>query len=426
MAKIRKPTDKSEAGLYYNNAADELRPRLEASALACAALADARRADALAFVRDFFSAAAADRAASGVLGFSDVAAMARGTLLRDKELRSWYKRRYDAIMIDEFQDNNALQKDLLYLLAERRDETRDGVPPASALRQGALFFVGDEKQSIYAFRQADVRVFRGLAEELGRTEGSSGGHSLSTNWRSEPALIDFFNDAFSRILPAPGDPCAKDYEARFDALGSGPATADVRPAVRYIELERKRDPGYMDGDDTQAARIAALIRELVSGRLPISAKGPGGAKLARPCAYEDIAVLFRSTASQNVVERHLRLNGIPYTATNTAGLYVESIVGDLYAMLRLAAYPDDRHAYAVALRGPFARLSDDAVLTILEEHTLEAFSFDGALLPAEDKARYEEARFTWQGLRDRADREALQKARGLALVRAGTALERAP
>ncbi|HAE21980.1 MAG TPA: hypothetical protein DCG47_06610 [Spirochaetaceae bacterium] len=409
MAALRKPTDKSDAGLYFNGVADELKPRLQASALACMALADGRRAESLAFVRDFFVEAAADRAASGVLGFSDVAAMARGTLIRDKELRDWYKKRYDAIMIDEFQDNNALQKDLLYLLAERINEACDGVPPASALRQGALFFVGDEKQSIYAFRQADVRVFRGLAEELSQAEGSSGGHSLSTNWRSEPALIDFFNDAFSRILPAPGDRGAKDYEARFDALGSGPATVGVRAQLRYIELERNRDPGYMNADETQAARIASLIKELVDDKLPISAKGPGGTKLARPCSYDDIAVLFRSTASQNVVERHLRIRGIPYTATTTAGLYVESIVGDLYAMLRLAAYPDDRHAYAVVLRGPFARLSDDAVLSILEEEGADAFAFDGAALSADDKARYEEARISWEGLRARADREALQR-----------------
>ncbi len=409
MAKLRKPTDGSDAGRYFYEAADELRPRLEASAYAYAALADPRRGEALGFVRGFLTEAAADRAARGTLGFADVAAMARATLMQDKVLRGWYKGRYDAIMIDEFQDNNALQKDLLYLLAERLDEERDGVPPASALRRGALFFVGDEKQSIYAFRQADVRVFRGLAEELSQAEGSSGEHSLSTNWRSEPELIDFFNDAFSRILPAPGDTGAKDYEARFSPLGSGPATEGVCPVVRYIELERKRDPGYMDGDETQAARIAALISELVDGKAPVSAKGTGGGKSAKPCAYEDIAILFRSTASQNIVERHLRINGIPYTASTTAGLYVESIVGDLYAMLRLAAYPDDRHAYAVVLRGPFARLSDDAVLTILEQRQLEAFAFDGARLPAEDRARYEEARISWQGLRARADREKLQR-----------------
>ncbi|MCK7517922.1 MAG: UvrD-helicase domain-containing protein [Ignavibacteriales bacterium] len=101
------------------------------------------------------------------MGFRDAASAAVDLLSRRPEIRAGWKDRFRHIMIDEFQDDDELQKDLLYLLAERRDRTDPGVPKRRDLEPDKLFFVGDEKQSIYRFRGADVAVFRGLAEDLG-------------------------------------------------------------------------------------------------------------------------------------------------------------------------------------------------------------------------------------------------------------------
>jgi ATP-dependent exoDNAse (exonuclease V) beta subunit len=123
-------------------------------------------------------------------------------------------------------------------------------------------------------------------------------------------------------------------------------------------------------------------------------------------------VLFKSTVSQNVVERYFRLFGIPYTASSTAGLYAESVLGDLYAMLRLVVYPDDRLAFASVLRGPFARLSDDSVFAVLSPGSAGPdglLGFDPAALAPDEAARFAAARATWQGLRERADREPLRR-----------------
>ncbi|TFG84034.1 MAG: hypothetical protein E4H20_04185 [Spirochaetales bacterium] len=406
---MRQATGKSQAALYYHDEAKNLRSRLEAAAFACDVLLDDRRGPALDFLKDFLEGAAAERSASGVLGFADVAAMARDTLILDRDLRNWYKRRFDAIMIDEFQDDNSLQKDLLYLLAERLDNTVDGIPAADDLRQGVLFFVGDEKQSIYAFRQADVTVFRGLAAELERSPGGLGRHELTVNYRSEPGLITFFNATFSSILPPPDADWAREYEARFVPLEPGPVTEGLQPVVRYLETDRPEDDNQMKAEETQAHTIAQLIRDLVDNGVPVTCKGRGGRKEASLCRYEDIAILFRSTASQNVAERHLRLAGVPYTATSTAGLYVESILGDLYAALRLTAYPDDRHAYATLLRGPFARLSDDSIARLLLSGDEKPFCVDADDLPVADRPRYLAARDTWAGLGARADREPLRR-----------------
>ncbi|MBU0926307.1 MAG: UvrD-helicase domain-containing protein [Spirochaetes bacterium] len=408
-------TGKSEGAIYYNAAGKEARRFAEAAALACEALLDTRREGTLGLLGEFAEEAAESRAASGALSFSDVAAIALRTLETDLAIRDWYKSRYDAIMVDEFQDDNELQKRVLYCVAERRDRTDPGRGPTVGpedLEPGALFFVGDEKQSIYAFRGADVTVFRGLADELAAAPGGLGWHSLDINWRSEPGLIDFFNATFSRVLPAPDDPAAQDYEARFSGLESGGATPGVRPEAVYLESNEPSDDGYVSSSEAEAWGIAELVRSLVEGGAVVAAKGPGGQKIARPCRYDDIAVLFRSTTSQNVVERYFRLLGIPYTAASTAGLFAESVLGDLYAMLRLAVYPDDSLAFATALRGPFARLSDESAFAALSspcDGPEGYMGFDSASLPADDGRRFLAARETWLGVRERADREPLRR-----------------
>ena len=129
----------------------------------------------------------------GLLTFADVAALAIESLLKYPELRLIEKKSYKAIMIDEFQDDNILQKELLFLLAEKEELCSSRIPLASELNPEKLFFVGDEKQSIYKFRGADVEVFRKLSDEL------SGKATLSTNYRSEPALVAAFNTIFGGV-----------------------------------------------------------------------------------------------------------------------------------------------------------------------------------------------------------------------------------
>jgi ATP-dependent helicase/nuclease subunit A len=408
LAKLRKPGGKTSAAQYFNAQADSIRTLAAAAAAACTALSDPDRPAALAFAKDFLILARQHRIASGALSFADVAAIARETLLSDHLLRSWYQQRFDIIMVDEFQDDNELQKEILYLLAAGQDS--QGMPGPEDLTPGKLFFVGDEKQSIYAFRNADVTVFRGLANELRRAPDKLGVHHLEKNWRSEPALIDFFNRAFSRIMPAPDEPNARIYEARFDGLRPGPPTAGVYPEIRYIETLPGDDDSFLSPVETQAWRVAELIRELVDGGVAISATTNQG-KCARPSQYEDIAILFRSSAAQNTYERFLRLLGIPYSVHATAGLFVESILGDLYAVLRVATYPNDRAAQAAVLRGPFAGLSDDSIFRILEMpwETTSDWPTDtpNLTLPADDARRWSELGQTIGMVRQRADRDTI-------------------
>ena len=128
---------------------------------------------------------------SGILSFADISSLALKILIEQPYIRRAEKERIRCIMIDEFQDNNEQQRDMLFLLAEHTDRNERSVPQAADLCPDKLFFVGDEKQSIYLFRGADVSVFRKLKTDL-----SGEGASLVKNYRSSPALIAAFNRFF--------------------------------------------------------------------------------------------------------------------------------------------------------------------------------------------------------------------------------------
>ena len=155
------------------------------------------------FVREYVKAYQQEKRKTGILTFSDVSSLAVEILKNNLTLRSYFKNKFRYIMIDEFQDNNEQQKELLYLLAEKEELCSDGIPLPESLKGDKLFFVGDEKQSIYRFRGADVRVFKHLSEELKKVGGVA--LSLDTNYRSEPALISLFNRMFPCVMKNGGE-----------------------------------------------------------------------------------------------------------------------------------------------------------------------------------------------------------------------------
>lgn len=366
-------------------------------------LAFPERAAGLDFLRIFVQEAGSERIRRNTICFSDVSAIARSALCGDHSLRAWFKQRFDCIMIDEFQDNNLLQKEILYLVAERLDRQEAGVPEAQDLAAGKLFFVGDEKQSIYAFRNADVSVFKKLATELQQAPDGLGEHQLLINWRSEPSLIHFFNETFSDIMPAPGSPGIADYQACFTPLSAGPATSGVPAVVEYAECSRQ-DEG-MPPEECEAWYIAAKIRELIDSQAPVVGV-EAGRKTSQACRYEDIAILLRSSSRQYLLEKYLRLFAIPYTTSNTTSLFSESIFSDIHSMLKLLVYPADALAWATVLRSPFMRLSDDSVCRILSDRAM-AFAEAPDWLDQQESQRYEHARHHFRQLGQLADRRPL-------------------
>lgn len=325
---------------------------------------------------------ARERRMSGILSYRDITSLALRILTEQTAIRAHYRDRFNAIMIDEFQDNNEEQKSLLYLLSARPDSSGSGIPEPEEISRGKLFFVGDEKQSIYRFRGADVSVFRTLSRELGEAAESL---ALGANYRSEPGLIQFFNSFFAGVFAD----ATQEFEARFEPLRSRSATPGVVPRVELWRVEKREqaDASFLADPDAEAYHLAREIRSLVqSGELMVRAADGS----ARPAGYADITILMRSTGNQIRLERMLRLHGVPYVSQTARSLFLEAPVNDMYQILQLVLYPNDRAAYAGYLRSPLVGLSDEGIVRqLLEDRPL--FDPSHELVP-EDLARLEIAR----------------------------------
>lgn len=346
------------------------------------------RDDALAIGRlldDFAQRFLTRKRREGLISFHDAADLAVDILTHDVELRSHYKSRIRAIMIDEFQDDNELQKNLLYLLAERDDHCSEGIPEAHDLAVDKLFFVGDEKQSIYRFRGADVSVFRRLAAELD-PEGRAA-LALSVNYRSSSELVIFFNALFPGVFGS----AVEEFEAAFSPISSAESPSEVpgRLAVRsdqsavefHVLLRSSESEGDVDEEDAELS-AAASEAFAAARRIAIGVAN-------KEFTYAEAAVLFRSTSRQHEYERAFRLLDIPFVASDPRGVFAEGPANDLYSILRLALFPGDRNAYAAVLRSPFVRLGDDSLVRVFLDEQREPFPEDAnpSWFAGEDDAR---------------------------------------
>jgi len=323
----------------------------------------------------------------GVLTFHDVASLSRTILIEQTDIRRGEKDTFKSIMIDEFQDNNELQKDLLFLLAEKRNKMNKGIPPAEDLCEGKLFFVGDEKQSIYFFRGADVSVFRKLKEEI-----KSDNLPLKTNYRSSAGLIEAFNAIFGGIYPDSGGktPSVKYnsvfarsktlplFEAEYTPLKAGSSGGGNLSLCILNKKSDAEEDDRLSADENEARFVAEKIKQLLSEKYQPS----------------DIAILFRKRTTQHFYEKHLRTLGIPYACEDINDLFYGGPVNDILSVLRLTAHPTDKAAYAEMLRSPFAGLSPCGTavcLSVCCENPDDSWPFDDKpldSLDADDREKY--------------------------------------
>lgn len=380
-------------------------------------------ASVVAFVREYVQSYQREKRKTGILTFSDVSSLAVEILKNNLTLRSYFKSKFRYIMIDEFQDNNEQQKELLYLLSEKEEEESEGIPLPSALKGDKLFFVGDEKQSIYRFRGADVRVFKHLNEELGKVGGEA--LSLDTNYRSEPALIELFNRMFPDVMENQGE----SYEADFTCLGSREPTEGIEPTctvlVKPLRKEKKKEKENNTENNTDKANDSDEDNNLASEQKPEKEKpdkekdeeqenadsadaeavavaslmvrmfttddylipSDDGPRRPNP---SDMALLMRSTGNQLSFEKAFRKYSIPYTLQAARSLMLEAPANDLYAMLQLTLYPGDKLSYMCVLRSPFCNISDEGVYAALTHYSESLHPFtEGPSLDDEDRIRYQ-------------------------------------
>ncbi|MGI6209893.1 MAG: UvrD-helicase domain-containing protein, partial [Anaerolineae bacterium] len=321
--------------------------------------ADERAAQALQLWRrlwdrleSIYSALKAERQA---LDFDDLELLTERLLAQaaeDERLRA-FREGIRHLMVDEFQDTNEAQWAILSALA----------PPEvpSPADEGRLFLVGDAKQSIYRFRQAQVSVFQRTVRQL--TQGAGGAAiPLSRSFRTHEALVTALNDLFDRLLAPVGEGYA-DYEARPGPLvAHRPAPPDLAAPVELVLLPKKReDEADLSSEEArlfEADLIAQRLHELQRSGYPVWDKD---ANAYRPFRYDDAAVLFRATTDVPLYEERFRAAGLPYLTVSGRGYYDRPEIQDLVSLLAAIHNPYDDLSLAAALRSPLFSLSDETL-----------------------------------------------------------------
>ncbi len=301
------------------------------------------------------------RRSTGKVSFSDAMKMSIDILLKNRAIRQKYKNAFSYVMIDEFQDNNDDYRKLLYLLAEKDELFSTDIPRPQDLKEGKIFLVGDEKQSIYRFRGADVSVFKRMQTEIELAGGQL--IELETNFRSTPSLVDNFNSMFGLLMAD----SKEDYEAVFKPLDSGRKQEVTSRTMLNICLHPGRNdvqPDMASYGASEAASLASLILEMTGTDKWLL---PGG---RRP-VFSDIAVLQRTLTHQGEYEKAFRLSGIPYTLTQTRDLMQEAVVSDFYSLLNLLVYPDDEICRKAVMNSPISMALEEQNIEKLQNTVVQ-------------------------------------------------------
>lgn len=328
----------------------------ETAGLASAVLVEARAA-----LRAYEAAA---REASA-LDFADLQIKARDLLLRQPEVLARVRRRYEHVLVDEFQDTNRLQREIVWLIAGGDPVT--GAPPA----RGGLFVVGDAKQSIYGFRNADVTVFN---ETIDGFEGYAvaGSIPLEVTRRSHPGLVGFFNDLFARP-EVMGCERKELFEAHYEAVRAHRAQHAMPADAELILIPQDELGGgdEEDGANTRDTRIreaevlAARIRELVDDpSVRVLDRDSGECRRAE---YRDFGMLFQAMSDVGIYEYALRRAGVPFYTVAGRGFFNRQEVRDCLSLLRVLESTADEVALVGALRSPLFGLSDDTIFFLTRE-----------------------------------------------------------
>lgn len=251
------------------------------------------------------------------------------------------------LLVDEFQDTNQRQKQIIYALA----------PP----EEDDLFLVGDAKQSIYRFRQADVSVFRDTADHIQRYTGHPA-VQLQTSFRSHRALITALNDLFQEVLQPQGEEHAA-YEAPPGPLKANRTAGEGQETPVEILLlpEEDQEGERLSAEDArlwEARWIARRLSELKTEGWKVWDKKQ---ERYRPFRYGDAAILFRATTHFPLYEGEFKKAGLPYLTVSGRGYYDRQEVRDLIVLLKALQNPYDDLSLAAALRSPLFNLNDETL-----------------------------------------------------------------
>jgi ATP-dependent helicase/nuclease subunit A len=300
----------------------------------------------------------------GNLDFSDLEFIAYKLLTENPDWANIlyaFDEKTDHILVDEFQDTNMFQWTVIDKLTE---EWRSGL---GAKREGGvkptIFLVGDEKQSIYFFRGANVGIFRNAREKLGDwLKGEFSFEAAKENFRSRPAIIDFTNHVFSKIMGIDrqdGSP-REDKQSWYTQYSSFEARRRADSERGRVELILLEDEEGTAGEtrEKEADIIARRVRTLV-GHYQITEKKSSQQKT---CTYRDIALLLRKRTHLKRYEEAFRRHGVPFIVVKGIGFYQEPEVAMLRALVYFLSDARDDYSLYTMLKSPLFLMDERAII----------------------------------------------------------------
>ena len=268
---------------------------------------------------------------SNVQYFSDLLSGLHQALVTDRRglLAAAIRDQYRAVLIDEFQDTDPLQYEIFQRLFDSDKH--------------CLFLIGDPKQSIFAFRSADVFSYFRAAENIPPVRK----YALPRNWRSETALVNAVNHLFGQSAnpfvlgeaigfnPVTADP--DNIGNRSPLRPEGPAAGHVR--LWLVGTDETGGPGSLSRDqarrlvmDAVADEIATLLNRSAAGALRA-----GG----RPLGPADIAVLITRNRDAGRIRDRLAALNIPAVISRTGGVFSTGEAVSMERVLSAMAVPND-------------------------------------------------------------------------------------
>jgi len=321
------------------------------------------------------------------LDFDDLEAGAVALLENHPDVRAYWQAEARAVLVDEFQDTNDRQRRIVYALAGFADEEQrtmnDGrwanhssVRPSS----GRLFIVGDAKQSIYRFRNADVTVFREVQRDVEEAGGTT--IDLDLTFRAHEPLLQQLNALLGPVMQTEEDP-DRPYVVPFAPLHAHRSAPDSGVGEPYVEFCLGLGDTAAEGRQAAASALARRLSALHD---------------EEEVDWGDIGLLFRASTGFPDYEEALEQAGIPFVTVAGRGFYDRPEVRDLLNALRAIADPTDDRALAGLLRSPAFALTDGALYLLRrgEDGTKRSLwaVLNGDLSPLDDgnRARAERTR----------------------------------
>jgi ATP-dependent helicase/nuclease subunit A len=291
--------------------------------------------------RKFVLEYADERRRTGRAEFNDLLVWARDLLTQSHSAQAYFAERYKRILIDEFQDTDPLQLEIASRLAGVNDI-------GDQARPGALFVVGDPKQSIYRFRRADPRVIGELPSTIGAQTVY-----LKNTFRSNCGIVDWVNELFEKWMGSDTTPTQSGYESLTTSIA--PDKSEHPQGVYRLSTDEEL-PNVFAAREAESRRIAAMALNVGAGQWRVTCDQE--TVETRPSEFKDMAIIFPRRTGLELLTRALEDAGVPYSLEGQSLLFASQEIRDLIASLMAVDDPTNEIAAVAALRSPLFGCSD--------------------------------------------------------------------